>query len=450
MCSTTKTPSALLQRSWTKEYPEAVGGDGVYVKRSDGSRIMDGCCGAAVSCLGHNDREVIDAIVKQAQNMPFVHGSFFTNQPAEGLAQHLMRVSNGVFSKAVFMSSGLSLMLKRSNDHSYTNAHAVGSEAVETALKLAYQYHLSRGEPHRTKFLARHGSYHGNTIGALSAGFNPQRRDVFKPLLSQAFHHVPACFFSRDALSGESEAAYVDRLMIDYEATFQQLGPEEIAAVIVEPVVGATLGAVPACDGYLSRLRQLCDAHGALLIFDEVMCGLGRIGTTHAWQSTGNMPPDLQTVGKGLATGYQPISGVLITSKVLKSIAADPKGRPFVNGHTYQAHPVACAAALATQKSIERRDLLRNVFEIGVLLKDELESLPRVREVRGRGLFLAVEFEAGLDAASVAAACLALGLAVYLCSSMVNAVIVAPPFIMSKEQALQLVDILRGGISSVR
>lgn len=237
--------------------------------------------------------------------------------------------------------------------------------------------------------------------------------------------------------------------MTEYEAMFQRLGPCEVAAVIIEPVVGATLGAVPACEGYLSRLRQLCDTHGALLIFDEVMCGLGRIGSTHAWQSLGNVAPDIQTIGKGLATGYQPISGVLVTSRVMQAIGADPKTRPFVNGHTYQAHPVACAAALATQEAIQRRNLLRNVREIGHQLKRDLSSLPHVYEVRGRGLFVAVEFEQALDAGKVAAKCLDLGLAVYLCSSMVNAVIVAPPFIISKEQAEDLVDIMRSGIAGL-
>ncbi|KAK5692170.1 hypothetical protein LTR97_011344 [Elasticomyces elasticus] len=432
MGSAAPASSALLHRTLHKEYAEAVGGDGVYVIRSDGSRVLDGCCGAAVSCLGHSDAVVIDAIVKQAQKMPFVHGSFFTNGPAEQLARLLVDSSDGAFSKAVFLSSG--------------------SEAVETALKLARQHHLCNGQPQRWKYVAREGSYHGNTIGALSASHNPQRRVPFAPLLSPAFRHVAPCFFSRDGSSGEDEKAYVERLLAEYDRIFQQEGPETIAAMIVEPVAGATLGAVPASKGYLSGLRKLCDRYGVLLIFDEVMCGLGRVGTTHAWQSLGGIKPDLQTIGKGLAAGYQPISGVLIGPSVVESMEHGEHGGPFISAHTYQAHPIACAAALATQHTIASRHLLDNVQKMGILLRQSLSRLPHVREVRGIGLFLAVEFASKTGkpiASSVAQACLERGAAVYLCASLVDAVMLAPPFIIAPEEVEKLVATLEEAVVAI-
>ncbi|KAK5163157.1 uncharacterized protein LTR77_010941 [Saxophila tyrrhenica] len=401
--------SALLQRSTTKQYPEAVSGDGVYIIQEDGTRILDGCSGAAISCLGHSEQVVIDAIVEQARKLSFVHGSFFTNRPAEELAQHFISLSDGAFSKAVFLSSG--------------------SEAIETAIKLARHYHLCKQQPKRTKYIARYGSYHGNTIGALSASFNPVRREPFEPILSPVFRHASACHYSRDGLPGEREDDYVDQLALEMEQLFIEEGPSTVAAVIVEPVVGATLGAVPAAKGYLRRLRQLCDRYGSLLIFDEVMCGLGRVGTTHAWQSLGGVQPDLQTIGKGLAAGYQPISGVLISPTVADQLEQSSKANAF--------------------RTIDKRDLLGNVRRVGELLEAQLRSrVPCVGEVRGMGLFLGVEL-AGPMASRVTDACLERGAAVYLCSPVVNAIILAPPFILTPEEAHDLVEMIREAVLAV-
>ncbi|KAF9891256.1 hypothetical protein FE257_004820 [Aspergillus nanangensis] len=419
--------SAIFHRSPSKNYDLATGGDGVYLVHADGSKTLDGSSGAAVSCLGHGHPVVIDAIVQQAQKLAFAHTSFFTNSPAEELAQFLISHSSEAFTKTMFLTSG--------------------SEAVESAIKLARQFHISNGEPQRTHFLCRQFAYHGNTLGALSAGFNPPRREPFAPLLSPAFHHVSPCFFTRDAHPNETEETYVDRLIHEYEAQFLQLGPTSVAAILIEPVSGATLGAVPAAQGYLSRLRQLCDKYGALLIFDEVMCGMGRVGTLHAWQALddGQIAPDLQTIGKGLGGGYQPISAVLIGAKVERVLVAAQTQHPFVNGHTYQGHAIGCAAALATQTVIAEGGLLGNVQAMGRVLEEKLrQRTPWLKEVRGLGLFRAVEFQTQAGnriAADVAAACLANGAAVYLCSPAVDAVLFAPPFIISEAQVEELVDI---------
>ena len=262
------------------------------------------------------------------------------------------------------------------------------------------------------------------------------------------------CFFSRDGRPGESEEAYVDRLIAELEATFISLGPESVAAVIVEPISGASLGCVPAARGYLERLQEVVWHHGALVIFDEVMCGMGRSGMTHAWQSLGaKQAPDLQTIGKGLGAGYQPISAVLVGSKVHETVEAAEGTRPFVSGHTYQGHAIGCAAALATQKTIVKDGLLGNVQRMGKLLRSKLETLsPNIKEVRGLGLFLAVEFRTqgrSPAAGRVAATCLQKGLAVYLASSNVDAVMFAPPFIICEEELEEAVQIFIGSLEEV-
>ncbi|EXJ82095.1 hypothetical protein A1O1_08164 [Capronia coronata CBS 617.96] len=426
-------PSAIFHRSLNKNYEKAVGGDGIYIVAPDGSRTLDGSSGAAVSCLGHGHKAVIDAIVEQARKMAFAHTSFFTNNPAEELAQLLIDQSDNAFTKVMFLSSG--------------------SEAVESAIKLARQYHVSRGEPKRSNFICRKYAYHGNTLGALSAGYNPPRRETFEPLLSPAFHHVSRCLYPQDGREGENEDAYVDRLIQEYEDMFTALDPSSVAAVLIETMGGATLGAAPAARGYLARLRELCDQHGALLIFDEVMCGMGRAGTLHAWQSLGNVAPDLQTIGKGLGAGYQPISAILVGRQVHQVIQSSQDKYPFVSGHTYQGHAIGCAAALATQHTIIKDDLLANVRQMGDLLDRELRKrVPKLKEIRGLGLFKAVEFATQPDqriAANIASTCLTNGLAVYLCSSAVDAVLFAPPFIITEEEVHQLVDIFVASTNQV-
>lgn len=316
---------------------------------------------------------------------------------------------------------------------------------MESAIKMARQYHYARGEPQRVNFICRKFAYHGNTLGALAAGFNPPRRQPFDPILSTAFHHVSPCFFSRDAKQDENEDAYVERLIAEFEDMFQTLDPSSVAAVMVEPVVGATLGCAPAARGYLARLRELCDKYGALLIFDEVMCGMGRLGTMHAWQSLGNIAPDLQTIGKGLGAGYQPISAILVNSKVHEVMQSTGATHPFISGHTYQGHSIGCAAAIAVQRTIAEEDLLSNVRRMGELLEQKVrERVPLVKDIRGKGLFIGVEYATAPDrriSVDVARLCLTKGAAVYLASSAVDAIIFAPPYIINAQEVEELIGI---------
>lgn len=433
--------SAIFHRSVDKAYPEAVSGDGVYLITRTGQKILDGSSGAAVSCLGHNNAEVVDAIVAQARSLNFAHTHFFTSDPAEQLASHLLAESREAFAKVMFLCSG--------------------SEAVESALKVARQFHVYRGEPGRVNFIGRVHSYHGNTLGALSAGNNPARRATFEPVLSPAFHHVSRCFYGADG-QGRSEEEYEDALIAEFEAKANELGPQTVAAIIVEPVVGATLGAAVATKTYLPRLRQLCDRHGILLIFDEVMCGMGRSGTYHAWEQLGGVAPDLQTIGKGLSGGYQPLSAVLIGKKVYDVFEACSKdGEKFTNGHTFQGHSVACAASLAVQKILKRDGLVQNVAKMGPLLQARIEEgLPTElvklgARMRGVGLFRAIDFgEAasafgGALAGEVGEETFKQGAAVYPCSSAVDAILFAPPFIISSEEVAVLADTFLRALGNV-
>jgi adenosylmethionine-8-amino-7-oxononanoate aminotransferase len=406
--------------------PVAVGGEGIYLHLADGTKIIDGSGGAAVACLGHGNQRIAAAIGAQAAKMAYAHTGTFSSQPAEDLADIVLGEKPGGLSHAYFCSSG--------------------SEGTEAALKLARQYFVEIGQPRRTHYIARRQSYHGNTLGALAAGGNLMRRALYEPILAPAFSLVSPCFAYRFKRDDESDAQYVERLADELEAEFQRLGPDTVIAFIAEPVVGATTGCVAALPGYFKRVREICNRHGALLILDEVMCGMGRTGTMHAWEQEG-ITPDLQVVAKGLGGGYQPIGGVLINEKIVAAIAAGSGG--FMHGHTYQAHPVACAAALEVQRIMREDDLLANVRAMGTRLEaglvERFGNHRHIGDVRGRGLFWALEFVA--DRASkqtfdpglklnerVKREAFARGLALYPMGGTIDGkhgdhIIVAPPYI---------------------
>lgn len=366
------TASRVLHRSGGQP-PVAVGGEGIYLHLADGTRIIDASGGAAVACLGHGNRRIAAALGAQAATMAYAHTGTFSSPPAEDLAHIVLDGEPGGLAYAYFCSSG--------------------SEGTEASLKLARQYFVEIGQPQRVHFIARRQGYHGNTLGALAAGGNMMRRALYEPILSPAFSLVSPCFAYRFQDHGESDEQYVDRLANELEAEFQRLGPDTVAAFLAETVVGATAGCVTALPGYFRRVREICDRHGALLILDEVMCGMGRTGTMHAWEQEG-IAPDLQVVAKGLGGGYQPIGGVLIGRRVVEAINAGSGG--FMHGHTYQAHPVACEAALAVQRIIRDDNLLENVRAMGARLETALVERfgnhRHVGDIRGRGLFWALEF----------------------------------------------------------
>ena len=425
--------------------PVAVGGDGVWLHLADGRRILDGSGGAAVACLGHVNARVAAAIGAQAARLAYAHTGFFTSEPAEALAEALVGTEPGGLTAAWFCSSG--------------------SEATEAALKLARQYHVERGAPERTRVIARRQSYHGNTLGALAAGGNMARRALYQPLLGAAFSHVSPAFAYRFQDPGETEATYVDRLSAELEAEFARLGPERVIGFIAEPVVGATAGCVPAPAGYFRRVREICDRHGALLILDEVMCGMGRTGTRHAWEQEG-VVPDIQAIAKGLGGGYQPIGGILIAGRVAAALRRGSGS--FLHGQTYQAHPVACAAALEVQRIMAEEDLVAQCARMGAvlerLLTERFGNHRHVGDIRGRGLFRGLEFVADragrtpFDPAlrlheRIKEAALERGLAVYPSGGTLDGVrgdhlIVAPPYIVTPAELGTIVERLGAAVDA--
>ncbi|EAU34183.1 hypothetical protein ATEG_05114 [Aspergillus terreus NIH2624] len=371
----TQITSAVLHRDTRFVPKKAIGGKGSYLFLEDGTKFLDSTGGAAVSCLGHGHERVSEAVIDQMNKLAYCHTAFFGTDVSEELATFLCDSTGGKMTKLYVVSSG--------------------SEAVEAALKLARQYFLeiSNPQPQRTRFISRLPSYHGITLGALSAGGHVYRRKPFEPLLSQNTSHVSPCYAYRGMKENESEADYVQRLADELDAEFQRVGPDTVCAFIAEPVVGAALGAVPAVKGYFKAMKAVCEKYGALFILDEVMSGMGRCGTLHAWEQE-DVVPDLQTIGKGLGGGYVPVSGVLISNKIVK--AMDQGSGAFRHGHTYQGHPMACAAALAVQKVIKEENLLENVRNMGAYLEQQLrsrlESHQYVGDIRGKGLFWGIEF----------------------------------------------------------
>ncbi len=436
--------SYILHRQIAHNYPLAVAGDGPYLIDSEGKRYLDASGGAAVSCLGHSHTAVVEAIKAQLDRLPYAHSGFFTNAPAEALAEHLVTRAPERLGKVYFLSGG--------------------SEANETALKLARQYWVDRGEPQRVNFISRRQSYHGNTLGALAVGGNPARRKLYEPLLMPTTQIAP-CYPYRDKRPEESEEAYGRRAADELEAAIQRLGPETVIGFVAETVVGATGGALAPVPGYLARIREICDRHGILLILDEVMSGMGRTGHLFACAEDG-VSPDLLTCAKGLGAGYQPIGACLISDEIVDTIAA--ASGSFQHGFTYIGHATACAGGLAVQQTIERDGLLARVRGQGAKLRAALEERfgnhRHVGDIRGRGLFLALELveerasKAPFDPAfklhaRVKAEAMKLGLMCYPNGGTVDGahgdhILLAPPFIVEDAQLAELVDKLDAALDA--
>ncbi|WP_274426950.1 aspartate aminotransferase family protein [Chelativorans sp. YIM 93263] len=426
----------ILHRQIHADLPTAVRGEGVRIFDSEGKAYIDASGGAAVSCLGHSHPDVVAALKSQADKLAYAHTSFFTNEPAEALAEKLVKAAPDGISHVYFVSGG--------------------SEANEAALKMARQYFVEKGEDQRRNIIARRQSYHGNTLGALATGGNEWRRAQFQPLLIDT-HHIDPCYAYRYQQPGESLEAYGQRAAQQLEDKILELGAHTVMAFVAEPVVGATAGAVPAVPGYFKRVREICDRYGVLLILDEVMCGMGRTGTLFACEQEG-IAPDLISIAKGLGGGYQPIGAVLLSQQIFS--AFESGSGLFQHGHTYMGHPVACAASLAVQEVIERDDLLSNVREMGGYLRERLESRfgnhPHVGDIRGRGLFLGVElvtdraskepFDPALKVhARVKTEAMARGLMVYPAGGTIDGkrgdhVLLAPPFIIDRQIADTIVE----------
>ena len=442
---------ALFPRSFRKAYPEAVRGDGCFIFTADSRKILDASGGAAVVSIGHGVASVARAMAEQARTLAYAHSSQFVTHAAAELARRLLALAPPNFHDSdkgpgrVFFTSG-------------------GSEATETALKICRQYFLERGEPERTQFVSRSQSYHGATLGALALSGNVKRRAPFLPLLPEWGHIVP-CYCYRcplDLKYPQCGVACAEELAEKIDAA----GGKNVAGFFVEPVSGATLGAVAPPAEYLPRIAETCRRNGVLLIADEVMTGMGRTGKHFAVEHW-SIEPDIILVGKGVASGYAPLGAVIVTGRVA---AAIEKGSgAFLHGFTYSAHPVSTAAGMAVLDHIAKHDLFARVAAKGEELRRALGALREsliVGDVRGMGLLLGVEFvrdaatrEPFPASANVASrvydAALRRGVLTYPIQGCADGargdhILLAPPFIISTDEIRFLVGALHGAIDEVR
>lgn len=435
----------VFHRAPRASLPYAVRGDGIYVIDDQGQRYIDASGGAAVSCLGHSDETVRQAIHAQVDKLAFVHSGFFTTDVMEQLGDRLTALAPEGLDR-VYLVSG-------------------GSEAMEAALKLARQYFLEAGQPERTRIIARQQSYHGNTLGALATGGNKLRREPFEPLLMDAVSHITACYPYRHQHEGESLEAYGLRAAQELEDEILRLGPQNVAAFVAETVGGATAGALVPVPGYFKRIREICDQYGVLLILDEVMCGMGRTGSLFACEQEG-VAPDLLATAKGLGAGYQAIGALLVSGKIFDTLVGGSGF--FQHGHTYMGHATACAASMAVLDVIERDDLLNNVIKQGAtltrLLHENFDDHPYVGDIRGRGLFQAIELVADRASKTPFDPALKVHARIknhamsrhMMCYPMGGTadghrgdhVLLAPPFIVTEDQIAEIVKRLKDAVDA--
>ncbi|KAJ5812683.1 hypothetical protein N7474_008984 [Penicillium riverlandense] len=441
----------LLHRSLVECPFKVTDASGSYLTLSDGRRILDGCGGAAVAILGHGNQEVIEATVAQMQKVSYVHTGTYTTDSAEDLAECILSAPHGIFQhgleKAYFVGSG--------------------SEAVDTAMKLGRQFFWEQGQTQRVHFVSRRRSYHGNSIASMSISTNLSRKTPYDGAITLPHvSYVSPAYAYRGQRENESESSYVARLIGELDDEFQRIGPNRIVAFFAETVVGATAGCVLPPQGYFTAVQGLCNQYGILLVLDEIMCGMGRTGSYFAFEQE-NVQPDIVTIGKGLGGGYAPVAGVLISKKVIDVLRQGSSG--FNHGHTYQAHPVSCATALAVQRILHRDRLVERCAAMGsqleTLLRSTFQGCKYVGDIRGRGLFQAIEFVADrkdkkplrpslLFATKVQQATFHRGVAVYpgpvtTEGSDGDHVLIAPPYNISAEDISIIVKALKEAYDEV-
>ncbi|MFQ5926672.1 MAG: aspartate aminotransferase family protein [Terriglobia bacterium] len=373
---TENSAEAVFPRNFAVRYPSAVRGEGSYLFDETGKKYLDACGGAAVVTIGHGVPEIIKQIAERALPLPYVHSSQFHTRVGKELASLVAsRFPGDPQHVRVYFTSG-------------------GSEATETAIKIVRQYWLSRGQPQRYKILSRWHSYHGTTLGALALSGNLRRRKPYEPFLPE-MGHISACFCYRCPLQLTYPACEL-ACAHELEAAIAKAGKDTVAAFILEPVVGATNGAVPP-EGYLRTISEICHRNNILLLDDEVLTGAGRTGRYFAVEHW-NVVPDLILLGKGLSSGYAPLGAVLVAEKVWRTIQTG--SGTLEHGFTYQEHPPSLAAGLAVQRYLEEHRLVERARQQGDYCARrvaELRTLPCVGDVRGLGLLWSVEFVADRD-----------------------------------------------------
>src|ERR1700676_1172207 len=442
--------SGVFPRSFKKALPVASRGEGCWIIDESGRRYLDASGQAAVVNIRHGITEIGNAMAEQASQIAFAHTTQFPSAPAEKLAERLLALAPPNFRPGgrVYFTSG-------------------GSEATETAIKLARQFHLETNQPARFRVVSRRQSYHGSTLGAMAVSGNVARRALYQPLLPE-WGHIAPCFCYHcpfEKRFPECELACAN----DLETFLAKNDAASVAAFIFEPVVGATLGAAVPPDGYVERIAEICRESGILLIADEVMTGMGRCGKAFAvehWNLEGNAEPDLILVGKGIASGYAPLGAVLVSARVVEAFARG--SGTFMHGFTYQAHPVATAAGNAVLDYLESHKLFERVAPAGESLRAALAPLaahPNVGDIRGLGLLLGVEFVKNKEtrepfpkaeniAEKIRQAALEQNVLTYPTQGCVDGVngdhiLLAPPFIITPAESAIISAALQHAVSQV-
>jgi adenosylmethionine-8-amino-7-oxononanoate aminotransferase len=440
------TSSRLFPRDFKKTFPVASRGEGCWIVADDGRRFLDASGQAAVVSIGHGVAEIGSAMAEQSSRIAFAHTSQFHSAPAEKLAERLLAMAPPNFRKGsrVYFTSG-------------------GSEATETAIKLARQFHLESGQKDRYRLISRRQSYHGSTLGAMSVSGNAARRAPYEPLLSE-WGHIAPCFCYHcpfEKTFPQCEVACAD----DLDTFLLGNNSDSVSAFIFEPVVGATLGAAAPPEGYAVRIAEICGKNGILLIADEVMTGMGRTGKPFAVQHWG-IEPDMILVGKGIASGYAPLGAVLVSARVAE--AFERGSGAFMHGFTYQAHPVSTAAGNAVLDFLETHKLFERVLPAGEFLWEALvplEDHPHVGDIRDIGLFLGMEFVKDKStrepfpkelniAEKIRQACLEENVLTYPTQGCVDGlrgdhILLAPPFTISPEECALIAHALQAATAKV-
>lgn len=439
--------SYLIKPLLDGHYPTAVYGKGIYIYDDEDKQYIDGSSGAVTASIGHAVPEIIEAMLKQAEKISFVYRSQFTTVEVEQLATKLSEIAfikDGEYS-SFFVNSG--------------------SEATETAMKIAIQYWQERGRPTKNKVISRWTSYHGITMGALSLSGHSERRRRFVSLLDD-LPTIPAPYCYRCPFNEDYPSCQL-RCASELEMAIGRIGAEHIAAFIAEPIIGAAGGVIVPPAGYYERIKEICDRHEILFIADEVMTGIGRTGRMFAMEHWG-VQPDIIALGKGMSAGYTPMAATLVSEKIMEPIRTGSK--VVMSGHTYSANPQSAAVSLAVLEYIEKHNLVEKAAENGAYLLTQLQQLARnypiIGDVRGMGLMVGIEFvsnyfskypfkkELNLTGTIVSTA-RDKGLLIYPASSGIeggdgDAVIISPPLTIKKHEMDQLIEIFKETISDVQ
>ncbi|GAB3794061.1 aspartate aminotransferase family protein [Virgibacillus kimchii] len=365
------TVSYLIKPMLDHEYKTITHGEGIYLYDENGKEYIDGSSGAVTASIGHGVQEIMEAMEAQSRKVSFVYRSQFTNSPAEKLAKKMRDIAPGDLNWSFFVNSG--------------------SEATETAMKIALQYWQEKGMETKNKIISRRMSYHGMTMGALAMSGHFERRERFERLLEK-YPSVSTPYYYRHA-HGRTVDQCDDFYAAELEKEINQVGSENIGAFIAEPIIGAAGGVITPSDHYFKKIKAVCDHYDILFIADEVMTGLGRTGKMFAMEHFG-VVPDLMATGKGMSAGYTPIAATVISDKIMEPFFKGSK--QILTGHTFSANPQSTATALAVIEYIEKHNLVKSSAENGIYLKERMEDLAQhseiIGDVRGKGLFIGIEF----------------------------------------------------------